>query len=238
MLPYIQEAEAMNILLISTTTHTTKSTSKRLLDVLQHIFSTNGNEVRYIDAAQLHIVNNLSCYASGKFNCASFDAGKYRCWAHKLSHADPNRYGGADEMGLIYDHIAWADAVIFATSVRWESHSAVLQKVIERMTTLQNRHAVYKEPNPLQGKKCGVVVTGHNAKAQSVASHLLEAFQWLGFHTEFFYQIVWQKTQNLHSEVPMTTDLPALNQFLKSADADEQILRFVDALSEPRPTHC
>lgn len=228
----------MNILLISTTTHTTKSTSKRLLEVLNHIFTTNGHSTRLIDAAQLHIVNNLSCYASGKFNCASFDAGQYRCWAHKLSHDNPENYGGADEMGLIYDNIAWADIVIFATSVRWESHSAVLQKVIERLTTIQNRHVVYNEPNSLLGKKCGVVVTGHNAKAQSVASHLLEVFQWIGFHTEFFYQVVWQKTQNLHSEVPMTTDLPALNNFLKTADANDQIIRFVDLMLQPNPTHC
>lgn len=175
-------------------------------------------------------MNNLSCYAGGKFNCASFDAGAYRCWAHKLSHENPSAYGGRDEMGVLYDGFLWADTVVFATSVRWESHSAILQKIIERMTTLQNRAVVYGEPNPLSGKRCGVVVTGHNAKAQSVASHLLEVFQWLGFDTAFFSQLVWQRTQNLHSEVPMTTDVPALTEYIASADGLDQLDAFIEQL--------
>jgi multimeric flavodoxin WrbA len=218
------------VLLVSTTTHTTNSTSKRLLEQALQRFEECRCEVRYVDASALHIVNNQSCYASGKFNCASFDAGKYRCWAHKLSHDDPEAFGGADQMGVLYDGFAWADIVVFATSVRWESHSAILQKVIERMTTLQNRSTVYGERNPLAGKRCGVLVTGHNAKAQSVASHLIEVFQWLGFESCFFYQAVWQFTENLHSEVPMTTDLPALEAYLRTPDGVNQMEAFIGQL--------
>lgn len=218
------------VLLISTTTHATKSTSRRLLERVEARVVSGGCEVRYVDANTLHIVNNLSCYAGGKFNCASFDAGRYRCWAHKLSHENPDAYGGADQMGVLYDGFRWADVVVFATSVRWESHSALLQKIIERMTTLQNRATVYGEPNPLSTKRCGVLVTGHNAKAQSVASHLIEVFQWLGFESCFFYQMVWQFTENLHSEVPMTTDLPALDLYLSTPDAAQQLDAFIDQI--------
>jgi len=224
----------MKVLLVSTTTHTDKSTSKKLLAVLKMLFEQQDSTVRYVDANTLHIVKNLSCYAGGKFNCASYDAGKYRCWAHKLSHDTPDEYGGADEMGVLYDGFAWADIVVFGTSVRWESHSALLQTIIERMTNLQNRAVVYGEANPLAKKKCGVVVTGHNAKGQSVASHLLEVFDWLGFQTDIFNQIVWQKTNNLHSEVPEVTDLPALETYLKSTDAAQMISKFVVLMSETR----
>lgn len=222
----------MNIALISTTTHDSLSTSQRLLNVLNILLSERGYSTRYIDASKLHIVRNLSCYASGKFNCASYDAGKYRCWAHKLSHENPEQYGGKDEMGLLYDIYDWSDIVIFGTSARWESHSAVLQNIIERMNTLQNRNVVFGEANPLRNKRCGVVVTGHNAKTQSIASHLLEVFQWLGFETNLFYQIAWQTSENLHSEVPTGSDLPALDRFLKSTEAFSQVSKFIEEITK------
>lgn len=221
----------MKIAIISTTSHSSNSTSKYILAVLKGMFEVRGYKVRVIDASQLHVVNNLSCYSSGKSDCASYDAGKYRCWAHKLSHDTPSEYGGKDQMGSLYDAYDWADIVIFGTSVRWESHSAILQKIIERMTTLQNRDVVYGERNPLQDKRCGVVVTGHNSMAQNVAAHLLRVFEWLGFTTNIFYQIVWQNTQNIHSEVPDTSDLPALEKYLKSNDAHLQIEAFVDYIT-------
>jgi len=220
----------MNVLLISTTTHQTSSTSQKILQVLKYLFEAQGCRTKFINADELHIVKNLSCYASGKMNCASYDAGRYRCWAHKLSHDNPEQYGGRDEMPVLYEGFDWADVVVFGTSTRWESHSALLQKIIERMTNLQNRNVVYGEPNPLAEKKCGVVVTGHNAKSQSVASHLLEVFQWLGFDTNIFYQIVWQKTDNLHSEVPEKTDLPALEDYFKTPDARQMVSEFVTRL--------
>lgn len=40
------------------------------------------------------------------------------------------------------------------------SHSALCQKIIERMDTLENRASSYGEPYPLRGKKLGVVATG------------------------------------------------------------------------------
>lgn len=222
----------MKILIVSTTSHTTNSTSKTLLGVLMSVFNERGHSVRFVDASELHIVNNLSCYASGKFNCASYDAGKYRCWAHKLSHENPSQYGGKDEMGVLYDGFEWADVVIFGTSVRWQSHSAILQKIIERMTTLQNRNVVYCEPNPLQNKKCGVVVTGHNSMAQGVADHLLRVFEWLGFSTHIYYQFVWQKTTDIQSEVPETSDVPALKSFLTTKVAFDQAQCFIEALEQ------
>lgn len=222
----------MKICIVSTTSHSEKSTSKLLLALLNQLFEERGHSVKYIDASQLHIVNNLSCYASGKSNCASYDAGKYRCWAHKLSHENPNQYGGRDQMGILYDAYDWADIVVFGTSVRWESHSAILQKVIERMTTLQNRNVVYNEPNPLNSKRCGVVVTGHNSMSQKVAAHLLRVFEWLGFTTTIYNQVDWQPSLNIHSEVPETSDIPTLREYLNTQDARQQILCFIDNLTK------
>jgi multimeric flavodoxin WrbA len=220
----------MNILAISTTTHSKSSTSKSLLSAVVGYLRQQEHEVRYLNADDLHIVKNLSCYAGGKSNCAHPDAGEYRCWAHKLSHENPSEYGGKDEMPLIYDGIAWADVVIFSTSVRWGSHSALMQSIIERLNTLENRHSVYGEKNPLQGKKCGVVVTGHNAKAQEVASHLLEMFSWIGFETSVFSRLVWQKSQDLKSEVDEDSDFSDSRAYVFSQEGSDQIKGFLSSL--------
>lgn len=221
----------MKILLISTTSHVEKSTSKHILDALEKTLKGE-HSIDHINAASLHIVNNLSCYASGGKQCAAIEAGKYRCWAHKLSHEKPDEYHGKDEMGMIYDALDWCDVVVFGTSVRWGSHSAILQKVIERMNTLENRASVYGEKNPLSNKTCGVVVTGHNAKAQNVASHLLEMFSWIGLNAQTLNRFVWQKSDNLWSEVDEDTDLSDIEKYLKTQDGKDQFQRFVEAITK------
>jgi multimeric flavodoxin WrbA len=227
----------MRVLGISTTTHTpneehpTPSTSvlalQYFLKICQEI---PGVETRYIDAHKLHIVENMSCYSSDKWNCGGKDAGPYRCWAHKLSVEDPDAYGGVDEMPIIYDGIEWADAVIIATSVRWMNYSAVLQKVIERLNTLENRHSVYGEPNPLDGKKAGFIVSGAHYQTQEVGARLVEVFEQLGFTTESGYGVLtWQRYQNRNHEQE-GSNTPHMWRYLKSDDGIEQIeslLKFI-----------
>jgi hypothetical protein len=129
------------------------------------------SEVRVIDANKLHIVKNLSCYANGKRDCANPESGPYRCWAHHESMRDPAKYGGADQKPVIYDGLKWADTVVFCTSTRWGSHSALAQTIIERMDTLENRGASWGEPYPMEGKRLGVVVGGLHWKTGAVAHH-------------------------------------------------------------------
>jgi multimeric flavodoxin WrbA len=184
-----------------------------------------GNEIStsIIDAAGLHIVGNLSCYASGGLNCASYEAGPYRCWAHHNSKENPEEYGGVDEMPVIYDAIESSDAVIFLTSVRWGSHSALMQKIIERMNTLENRTSVYGEPNFFAGKRCGVVVTGQHWKSQDVSSHLITVFNLMGFSTNSQSTLSWQSTYDMNKE--QTGDnRPALSSDMR----DERFKPLVD----------
>ncbi len=221
----------MRVLGVSTTTHTPNpehpipATSTTVLDyILRVCEELPGFEVKYIDANKLHIVENLSCYSSGKENCASYDAGKYRCWAHHLSQLDPKAYGGRDEMSVLYDAFEWADVVFFSTSVRWTSHSALLQKIIERMNTLENRSSVYGEPNPLSGKKCGIIVIGQHYQAQEIASRLVENFCQLGFTTHTFGVFTWQRSMDRGLE-QVGSNTPLVLQYLKTAEARDQIER-------------
>ena len=161
-------------------------------------------EVRWVDANDLHIVENLSCYANGKKDCASPEAGPYRCWAHYLSHKEPERYGGQDQMGVIYDNLKWCSTFVLSTSTRWGSHSALCQKIIERMNTLENRAVSYGQPYPLKGKKLGIVVTGLHWHTGKVGSHLLETMRWFGFATQPDRSnvLAWQRSRDPFFEHP------------------------------------
>jgi len=191
----------MKVLLISTTTNERRSSSRAALSLVERASSLRGHEIQVIDANKLHIVKNLSCYADGGRQCGDPESGPYRCWAHKHAEEEPDKHGGRDEMPQIYDGIAWADAVVFATSVRWGSHSALLQTIIERMNTLENRHSVYGEPNPLRGKRCGVVVTGQHWKAEEVAQRLVEVFDLYGFDASPSAVLAWQHVPDMNEEL-------------------------------------
>lgn len=221
----------MKILGISTTTHKEEdAASVAVLKKILDIFEKLGHNTNFINANELHIVENLSCYAGGAKNCASYDAGEYRCWAHYNSVEEPEKYGGIDEMPVIYDAISDSDIVIFSTSNRWMNHSALLQKIIERMNNLENRVTVYKEKSPLQGKNCGVIVTGQHYQAQEVASRLLEVFSLMGFNTSLNAMFTWQKTFNMNKEQGNTSNKEFVEKYLNSVSGETQIKDFITAL--------
>lgn len=191
----------MKVLLISTTTNERRSSSRAALSMVERAADHRGHEVKAIDANKLNIVKNLSCYADGGEQCGDPQSGPYRCWAHKHAEEEPEKYGGKDEMPQVYDGLMWADAVVFATSVRWGNHTALLQTIIERMNTLENRHSVYGEANPLWGKRCGVVVTGQHWKSAEVANRLVEVFDLYGFHTSPSAVLAWQHVSDMDEEL-------------------------------------
>lgn len=225
----------MKLLAISTTTHdAAQSTSVALLQAAIQQFAEMGvTEIRTINADQLHIVKNLSCYANGKKDCANPESGPYRCWAHQSSVEDPQKYGGVDQMPVIYDGLAWADMVLWGTSVRWGSHSALLQKIIERMDTLENRAASWGERNPLRGKVAGVMVGGLHWRTGAVADHLVEVFGLLGFTVPPGGRLAWQRSQDLNFEHP-DPDRPYVERWLQTDNGRGALRSFVLTLLAAR----
>jgi multimeric flavodoxin WrbA len=191
----------MKVLLVSTTTNERRSSSRAVLSMVERFLKASGHEIQYIDANKLHIIKNLSCYADGGRQCADPESGPYRCWAHKHGEEEPEKYGGRDEMPQIYDGLMWCDAVIWATSVRWGNHTALMQTIIERMNTLENRHSVYGEDNPLWDKRCGVIVTGQHWKSAEVANRLIEVFNLYGFKSSASGVLSWQAEDNMDVEL-------------------------------------
>lgn len=222
----------MKVLGISTSSNTGEDheswgSSTEVLRSALSSLKSQGHQVKWVDAAKLHIVGNLSCYASGGKGCADPKAGKYRCWAHFSSVEDPEKYGGVDEMPAIYEGVQWADVVLVSTSVRWGSHTAILQSVIERMNTLENRHSVYGEPNPCSGKKLGVVVTGQHWLSQRVAEQLLDTFGQIGFDAGRCSMFTWQRTNNMRLE-QVGPNIVHVQDYLQSPKGVDQMRTFLE----------
>jgi len=215
----------MKILVISTTTNEKKSSSRVLCSILTKMLRKLGHEVKLVDANNLHIIKNLSCYSDGGKQCGDPKAGPYRCWAHVHGEKEPEKYGGRDEMPVIYDGIDWADTVVFATSVRWGSHTALLQTIIERMNTLENRASVYGEKNPLNGKRCGVIITGQHWKAKEVAERLIEVFYLYGFSNNSNSILYWQRSNDMDEE-QFENNAPIIAEEMKD-DEYSPIIRFI-----------
>lgn len=223
----------MKVLIIHTTTHDPeKSTSWAMGGAAVDAFTQRypASTVRIVNANQLHIVQNLSCYASGKRDCANPESGPYRCWAHWGSVKDPKKYGGVDQMPVIYDGIAWADVVVFTSSTRWGTHSALCQKIIERMDTLENRAASWGEKNPLRGKRCGVLMGGLHWKTGQAASHLSDVLREMGFTTPQNSVLAWQRSRDPNFEHP-SEDRPYVVSWLHSPEGRRAVAAFVDALA-------
>jgi multimeric flavodoxin WrbA len=181
--------------------------------------------VRVIDANKLHIVKNLSCYANGKRDCANPEAGPYRCWADYEAMRDPAKYGGRDQMAVIYEGLGWADVVLFCTSTRWGSHSALAQTIIERMDTLENRGSSWGEAYPMEGKRLGVVAGGLHWKTAAVAKHLTEVFRWFRFTVPDEARLVWQYTKDVNYEQPGIIK-PAVESWLHTAPGAFALAQF------------
>lgn len=212
----------MKILVLHTSTHKPKESTSAVMarEVLRRILQEHPEaEFRWIDAASLHIVENQSCYAGGERNCGDPKSGPYRCWAHLNSTKEPHKYGGVDEMPVIYDGLDWCDVALFTTSVRWGSHTAVMQRVIERMNTLTGRATTWGEGYPLAGKRVGVIVGGFNWRSRQVAVRLSEVLAELGvgFDVPEGGVLSWQLESDPYAEQEAAIRPEALEWLLSPA---------------------
>jgi multimeric flavodoxin WrbA len=191
-------------------------------------------EVRWVDGAKLNVTPNLSCYANGKKNCGDPASGPYRCWSNFEAMKDPKKWGH-DDMPVVYDNLAWCDTFLCSTSNRWGSHSAVLQNIIERMNTLENRGSSLGEPYPLKGKKLGVVATGLHWKTPQVGAHLLDTLKWWGFAHAEDCVLTWQRSNDPFFEHP-DNDLPYEKKWLLTPKGQWAVEKFARSVASATKT--
>ncbi len=85
-------------------------------------------------------------------------------------------------MQKVYDAILSTDILFLATPIRWNNHSALVQKFVERMNAIENS-ATWFNKKLIKNKVAALIVIGHVDGIQHVAGNLFNFFAWLGFHT-------------------------------------------------------
>jgi len=119
-------------------------------------------------------------------------SGQHRCWA---SLNNPN-----DELWKISKALLESDAVVFFTSVRWGQTNAYYQKLIERLTWLENRHSTLGEDNILEKIDAGIIVIGQNWHGKEVLGTQKQVLSYFGFKVIDDLCWNWQYSENVTDE--------------------------------------
>jgi multimeric flavodoxin WrbA len=115
-------------------------------------------------------------------------SGNHRCW-RSLNNPD-------DELWKISKVLLESDAVIFWGSIRWGQMNSEYQKLIERLTWLENRHSTFKEKNIIEDINAGIIAIGQNWRGKEVIDVQKQVLEFFGFKVDSNLCWNWQYTQN------------------------------------------
>ena len=87
-----------------------------------------------------------------------------------------------DQMDIVYSAVLDTDVLFLATPIRWNNHSALVQKFVERMNCIENQYSWFGN-RMIKNKVVGLIIIGHVDGMQHVAGNLLNFFAWLGFQS-------------------------------------------------------
>ena len=138
-------------------------------------------------------------------------SGHHRCWVNI------NEKG--DELWKISKELFQSNAVIFFTSVRWGQANMFYQKLIERLTWLQNRHSTLGESNILGDIQSGFICIGHNWKGMDVVDTQKKVHVFYGFKPNDDFYWNWQFTNKISEETPESYE-ESFPSFVKKFDLD------------------
>jgi multimeric flavodoxin WrbA len=112
--------------------------------------------------------------------------GNHRCWASVNDTTD--------ELWKVSKKIFESDIVLFFASIRWGQANSEYQKLIERLTWIENRHSTLGESNIISDKQAGFICIGQNWNGVNVTDIQNKVLQFYGFKTpkELFWN--WQYT--------------------------------------------
>jgi multimeric flavodoxin WrbA len=121
-------------------------------------------------------------------------SGFHRCWA-SLNEKD-------DELWKITKELFNSNAVIFFSSVRWGQANQFYQKLIERLTWIDNRHRTFGEPNIVENIQSGFICVGQNWKGMDVVDTQRRVHTFYGFNVNKDFYWNWQYTNKSSDETP------------------------------------
>ena len=178
-----------------------KAKSTRLAYKIQEL--VGGDKVKVIDITKLKIYQcegNVSVNRGnlcGLKNAELKDTDKnptgyHRCWA-TINNPD-------DELWKVSKEIFQSNVVIFFGSIRWGHMNAYYQKLIERLTWIENRHSTLKENNIVGKIQAGIIIINQNWKGKEVLSIQKDVLEFFGFDLNKKLCWNWQFTEDLNDE--------------------------------------
>jgi multimeric flavodoxin WrbA len=90
------------------------------------------------------------------------------------------RESADDDWPAIVDKLKKADIVLFATPIWWGGRSSLMQRVIERLDSLDEEYHMSGR-SALYNKVAGIVVTGSEDGALSTMGSIMMVLTWMGF---------------------------------------------------------
>lgn len=180
------------------------------------------NKTKWIDIPQLKILpceGNVS-HRDGN-TCGVKDSvlkdkeknptGQHRCWASVNDESD--------ELWKVSKDLFQADIILFFSSIRWGQTNAEYQKLIERLTWLENRHSTLGEENIIGGKEVGFICIGQNWNGMNVVDVQQKVLNFYGFKTPDNLFWNWQYTDNTKDETEQSYE-KAYDKFKKEMKND------------------
>lgn len=119
-------------------------------------------------------------------------SGNHRCWA---SYNNPK-----DELWKISKELFESDAVVFFSSIRWGQTNMYYQKLIERLTWIENRHTTLGESNLIENIQSGFICVGQNWNGEVVSETQKEVHKFYGFEPNNDLYWNWQYTKDVNDE--------------------------------------
>lgn len=172
----------------------------------QHLQSQLGEEkVELIEVPKLKLYHCTASVSSSEGNkCGLKDAllksdtknpsGYHRCWT-SYNNED-------DQLWKITKPLFESDCVIFFGSVRWGHANSYYQKLIERLTWIENRHTTLGEDNIVKNIDAGLIFVGQNWNGNSVLETQKYVLKFFGFNVVDDICWNWQYTQDALLETP------------------------------------
>lgn len=195
--------------------------SSRLAIKLASILNDNSIEATIIDVPKLKIYPCEGNVSTERGNtCGLLDAmlknpefnptGFHRCWA-SINNPD-------DELWKISKELFQSDCVVFFGSVRWGQANSHYQKLIERLTWIENRHSTLGENNIVENIDAGIILFGHNWNGENALQTQKDVLGYFGFKTpdQLFWNYQYTQTSSNETESGYLDDAESFKKIIES----------------------